>query len=209
MERLRRILHGKRTRRGMFLVAVFLVLFVLPVQPYRPYCGLLLDRPLDLEGPLRPEFADYMEWHFIDNNFAYVRIGDRLFVRLLYPLKWWAKAPAFDSFDDLILNTENKSFLTIFTEDGFLGVRPPPPPVRHIIKEGKAFIQRYDAHREEAPGNVHYAWDNAAVGCYVKYAYVIEVESVPPEKRMQFLNADRYNPPPGSSRPLPRPKEAD
>jgi hypothetical protein len=192
----------------MFLVAVFLVLFVLPVQLYRPNCGFYDERSLDLEGPLRPEFADYMEGKFRKYDFFHVRIGNHIFIRLLYPLKWYAKHPGI-SFVNLILNTENKDFPYVYDEAGSWGKKPPPPAIPRIIKEGKAFIQRYDAHREDAPGNVHYAWDNAAVGCYVKYAYVIEVESVPPEKRMQFLNADRYNPPPGKSRPLQRPKEAD
>jgi hypothetical protein len=201
MERLRRILQGKWARRGMFLVAVFLVLFVLPVQRYRPYCGFYNHRPLDLEGPLRPEFADYMEREFKENDFFYLRIGDHLFVRLLYPLKWRANPPTYDSLDALAVNTEDKNYKSIFDPKTRWG-KEPPDAVRHIFEEGLEFIQRYDKRREEAPGDVHYAWRNTARACYHKYAYVIAVETVPPEKRMQFLNEG------GPHRPQP-PNETD
>lgn len=177
-------------------LAIFLVLFVLPVERYRPFCGVHFDLPLDLEGPLRPEFADYMEEEFKENGFFYLRIGNHLFVRLLYPLKWRGKRGDFDSLNDLAINTENKSYTYIYDADPSSGRPLPPAAIPRIIVEGKEFIRRYDTRREEAPGKVYYAWQNTAYACCHKYAYVIEVESVPPEQRMQFLNADIGNRPP-------------
>jgi hypothetical protein len=184
MTTLRLILTTKWARWGMFLTVVFLVLFVLPLHRYRPTCG-----DFRLPGPMREKFIKYMEYSFIEGNFFHVRIGDELFIRMYNPLYYFNPRPNFNSYDELISNTENKYGYNHFR--GWSGERTAWndfPEAKVARDDGLAWLRD---HADDDPAlhpNAVIVSRDGADGCTAFYALVIRTESMPPDQRMRFFN---------------------
>lgn len=67
-----------------FLVALFLALVYAPIQRYRPSCGGRIIRYY-FDGPMREIFVDKMAETMTRFGFPYVRLGNKLFIRVYYP----------------------------------------------------------------------------------------------------------------------------
>jgi uncharacterized membrane protein YhdT len=183
MAALRLILTTKWARWGMFLTVLFLVLFVLPLYRYRPTCG-----EIRFPGPMREGFVKYMEESFIEGNFFYVMIGDELFIRMYNPLYYFNQRPNFNSYDELISNTEKKYGYNHFR--GWSGERiawNDFPEAKAARDEGLAWMRD---HADDDPAkhpNAVVLPEESDAYCAKLYALVIRTESMPPDRRLRFL----------------------
>jgi hypothetical protein len=65
-------------------LALLLALFLLPVWPYRPYCGNpgIPSEFGTLEGELTPDFAAAIDMTLWDERLVHLRFGDQIYVPL-------------------------------------------------------------------------------------------------------------------------------
>lgn len=84
--------------------ALLLVVLLVPIEPYRPACGPRRD--IRFEGPMRDYYVDVLSRRLEKADFAHIRIGDRIFVKAVYPLYLLNFIPRWNLLEEFLADME-------------------------------------------------------------------------------------------------------
>lgn len=88
----------------MVSALLLLVVLLVPVEPYRPACGPRRD--IRFDGPMRDYYLDVLSKRLEKADFAHIRIGNRLFVKVVYPLYLVNFIPRWNLLEEFLVDME-------------------------------------------------------------------------------------------------------
>lgn len=167
------------------LAALLAVVLLVPLERYRPSCGGWRYRTY-LDGPMRDEYVGMLTELLAEEGFLYVRIGNEVFVKLVYPLQAFNRPPKWDSLFTLLINYEWRFARSISAGYGpnHNRINPPQPLLDAMA--------RYQALRGsiKEPGNWEEVWERGRVfddDCELLRAATIRVEDMDPERMLTYV----------------------
>jgi hypothetical protein len=114
--------------------ALLLVVLLVPIEPYRPACGPRRD--IRFDGPMRDYYVDVLSRRLEKADFAHIRIGDRLFVKAVYPLHLVNFIPRWNLLEEFLADME--PFIPKLMAEGYGADgewrEPPRALVDHVRK---------------------------------------------------------------------------
>lgn len=164
---------GWRWRLAIGLpIALLLVLVYAPIERYRPSCGDRIIRYY-FDGPMREVFVDMMAEAMTQSGFPYLRLGNKLFIRLFDP-------------DDFIVNTDWRVAQSIGFGYGQGATRVSPPlvltalmdTVTRIIEEDQSLSEK----KKKLETTVLFDSD-----CTLIRAATIRVEDMAPADLLRYV----------------------
>jgi hypothetical protein len=126
----------------MTMIALLLVVLFVPMERYRPACDVW--REIRFEGPMRDVYVDQLTEALTEEAFGHIRIGDEVFVRLVYPFHYFSGPPTWDSLHEFLINMEWRIASNIVHGYGpdDSRVEAPPEPVEPEEKHGGGLIRK-------------------------------------------------------------------
>jgi hypothetical protein len=105
--------------------ALLLVVLLVPIEPYRPTCGPRRD--IRFDGPMRDYYVDVLSRRMEKADFVHIRIGNRLFVKVVYPLYLVNFIPRWNLLEEFLVDVE--PFIPDLIARGYVadGERREPP----------------------------------------------------------------------------------
>lgn len=185
---------GRRLRwRLLALVAALFVVLFVPVERYRPSCGGMWD-PIYFEGSMRDEYVGMLTEALAEEGFFHIRIGNEVFVKLVYPLGFyesqlsarsqWRISPIgrFETLHEFLINNEWRIAHAISDGYGPGGRRitPPQPLVDALAEYRRLRGDRYTATAWQS--GMHFGGN-----CQLLRAAAIRIEDVKPEQLQRFV----------------------
>ncbi|HYG85079.1 MAG TPA: hypothetical protein VD978_02370 [Azospirillum sp.] len=134
------------------LAALLLIVLFVPVERYRPSCREHWNQ-INLEGPMREEYIGMLTQDMDREGFSHIRIGNEIFVRVLYPVHLFNHAPNWTSLGEFLDNTESKIAAGIaggYRPDGTRS--DPPPALAAMHAKAKALLEEERLRRNEKAG---------------------------------------------------------
>ena len=189
---------GWRSRWWLLtLAAVLLVVLFVPVERYRPSCGGMWERTY-FDGPMRDEYVGRLTEALTENGFFHVRIGNEVFVKLVYPIYFyesflparspWRLSPvgSFHSLDHFAINVEWRLVHSIIAGYGPNNTRiVPPQPVLDLLARERGQIEADTTVNEET-----LTWRLDFLtrdDCEVARATMIRIEDMRPEELLHYV----------------------
>jgi hypothetical protein len=125
------------------MVTVLLIVLFVPLEHYRPACDAW--RETEFEGPMRDVYIDQLTAALTEEAFGHIRIGDEVFVRLVYPFHYFSGLPTWSSLYGFLINKEWGIAANIARGygPGNSRIEPPPALIELVEKHRTALIRKF------------------------------------------------------------------
>lgn len=160
------------------MITVLLIVLFAPLEHYRPACDAW--REIEFEGPMRDAYVDHLTEALTEEAFGHIRIGNEVFVRLVYPFHYFSNLPTWASLDGFLINTEWRIAANIARGYGpdDSRIKPPPALIELVEKHKMALIRRFPEKDWTDP---EYSSDIFFRNCELIRAAAIRIEDMQPE----------------------------
>lgn len=176
---------GWRQRwRLLALAALLTVVLLVPVERYRPCFG---DRwyGIYLNGPMRDEYVGYLTEEMASDGFSYIRVGNEVFIKLVYLFHVFNRPPKWDSLGEFLINSEHKIASSIANGYDHKGRVELPAKLREVRAEANTLFEEEKARR---PGERKWKeFSDYAYDFELFRATVIRVEDMDPDDMLYFI----------------------